>query len=187
MPKGTLYVVTGPSGAGKGTLLGKVIKEDDKIFYSISATTRAPREGEINGVQYYFMSKEEFEQKISENAFLEYASYVDNYYGTLEAPINEKLSEGYDIILEIEVQGAMQVKEKRKDAVMVFIAPPSFDELAERLRGRGTESEEKIAKRLHTAKIELEAASKFDYIVVNDQVEQAVHKIHKILQKHRSE
>lgn len=186
MTKGTLYVVTGPSGAGKGTLLSRVLKEDEKLFYSISATTRAPRPGETDGVQYYFLSKEEFEKKIAEHAFLEYASYVDNYYGTLEAPINEKLSEGYDVILEIEVQGAVQVKEKRNDAVMVFIAPPSFEKLAERLRGRGTESEEKIAKRLETAKIELEAASKFDYIVVNDEIDAAVHEIHSILQKNRT-
>ena len=140
MNKGTLYVFTGPSGAGKGTLLSRLMAEDDRLFYSISATTRAPRSGETDGVQYYFLTRADFERKIAQNAFLEHARYVDNYYGTLEAPVNEKLAEGYDVILEIEVQGAMQVHQKRPDAVMVFIAPPSFEELAARLRGRGTEA-----------------------------------------------
>ena len=157
MRKGTLYVFTGPSGAGKGTLLSILREQDDKLFYSISATTRAPRPGETDGVQYYFLTKADFEEKIAQNAFLEHARYVDNYYGTLEAPVNEKLAEGYDVILEIEVQGAMQVHEKRPDAVMVFIAPPSFEELAARLRGRGTEDEEKVRKRLETAKEELKS------------------------------
>ena len=130
MRKGTLYVFTGPSGAGKGTVLSRLLSEDEKLFFSISATTRAPRPGEKDGVQYYFLTKEDFEAKIAANAFLEHAKYVDNYYGTLEAPVNEKLEAGYDVILEIEVQGAMQVHEKRPDAVMVFIAPPSFEELA---------------------------------------------------------
>ena len=118
MRKGTLYVFTGPSGAGKGTVLSRLLSEDEKLFFSISATTRAPRPGEKDGVQYYFLTKEDFEAKIAANAFLEHAKYVDNYYGTLEAPVNEKLEEGCDVILEIEVQGAMQVHEKRPDAVM---------------------------------------------------------------------
>ena len=118
MRKGTLYVFTGPSGAGKGTVLSRLLSEDEKLFFSISATTRAPRPGEKDGVQYYFLTKEDFEAKIAANAFLEHAKYVDNYYGTLEAPVNEKLEAGYDVILEIEVQGAMQVHEKRPDAVM---------------------------------------------------------------------
>ena len=159
MNKGTLYVFTGPSGAGKGTLLSRLMAEDDRLFYSISATTRAPRSGETDGVQYYFLTRADFERKIAQNAFLEHARYVDNYYGTLEAPVNEKLAEGYDVILEIEVQGAMQVHQKRPDAVMVFIAPPSFEELAARLRGRGTEDEEKVRKRLETAKEELKAGT----------------------------
>lgn len=117
---------------GKGTVLSRLLSEDEKLFFSISATTRAPRPGEKDGVQYYFLTKEDFEAKIAANAFLEHAKYVDNYYGTLEAPVNEKLEEGCDVILEIEVQGAMQVHEKRPDAVMVFIAPPSFEELANR-------------------------------------------------------
>lgn len=186
MRKGSLYVFTGPSGAGKGTLLSRLREQDDRLFYSISATTRAPRPGETDGVQYYFLTKADFEQKIAQNSFLEYACYVENYYGTLEAPVNEKLDEGYDVILEIEVQGAMQVHEKRPDAVMVFIAPPSFEELAARLRGRGTEDEEKVLKRLETAKEELGHQHKFDYVIVNDEIDRAVDEIKAIFQARRS-
>ena len=186
MRKGSLYVFTGPSGAGKGTLLSRLREQDDRLFYSISATTRAPRPGETDGVQYYFLSKADFEEKIAQNAFLEHARYVDNYYGTLEAPVNEKLEEGYDVILEIEVQGAMQVHKKRPDAVMVFIAPPSFEELAARLRGRGTEDEEKVRKRLETAREELKQQDRFDYVVVNDEIDRAVDEIKDILAKRRT-
>ena len=174
MRKGTLYVFTGPSGAGKGTVLGRLVKEDDRLFFSISATTRAPRPGEQDGVHYYFLEKSDFENRIAQGAFLEHAQYVGNYYDTLEAPVNEKLEEGFDVILEIEVQGAMQIKQKRPDAVLVFIAPPSFEELAARLRGRGTEDEAKVQKRLETAKGELAQQDKFDYVVVNDTVDRAV-------------
>ena len=138
-------------------------------------------------MQYYFLTKADFEEKIAQNAFLEHARYVDNYYGTLEAPVNEKLDEGYDVILEIEVQGAMQVHEKRPDAVMVFIAPPSFEELAARLRGRGTEDEEKVQKRLETAKEELKSQDKFDYVVVNDEIDRAVREIQGILAARRED
>ena len=186
MRKGTLYVFTGPSGAGKGTVLGRLREQDDRLFYSISATTRAPRPGESDGVQYYFLTRADFEEKIAQNAFLEHARYVDNYYGTLEAPVDEKLAAGYDVILEIEVQGAMQVHKKRPDAVMVFIAPPSFEELAARLRGRGTESEEKIQKRLETAREELTHQGEFDYVIVNDEVERAVDEIRGILAARRA-
>ena len=185
MRKGTLYVFTGPSGAGKGTLLSRLRAEDDKVFYSISATTRAPRPGEVEGVHYHFLTKDDFERSIAHNAFLEYARYVDNYYGTLEAPVEEKLNAGFDVILEIEVQGAMQVHEKRPDAVMVFIAPPSFEELAVRLRGRGTEDEEKVRKRLETARTELQSMDRFDYVVVNDEIDRAVRELHGILDARR--
>ena len=185
MRKGSLYVFTGPSGAGKGTLLSRLREQDDRLFYSISATTRAPSPGETDGVQYYFLTKADFEEKIAQNAFLEYACYVENYYGTLEAPVNEKLDEGYDVILEIEVQGAMQVHEKRPDAVMVFIAPPSFEELAARLRGRGTEDEDKVLKRLETAKEELKHQNEFDHVVVNDEIDRAVDEIKGIFAAHR--
>ena len=173
MNKGTLYVFTGPSGAGKGTLLSRLMAGDDRLFYSISATTRAPRPGETDGVQYYFLTRADFERKIAQNAFLEHARYVDNYYGTLEAPVNEKL-------------GAMQVHQKRPDAVMVFIAPPSFEELAARLRGRGTEDEEKVRKRLETAKEELKSRDRFDYVVVNDEIDRAVRELQGILAARRT-
>ena len=173
MRKGTLYVFTGPSGAGKGTVLSRLLSEDEKLFFSISATTRAPRPGEKDGVQYYFLTKEDFEAKIAANAFLEHAKYVDNYYGTLEAPVNEKLEAGYDVILEIEVQGAMQIREKRPDAAMIFVAPPDFATLETRLRGRQTEAEDAIALRLETAKHELQQIPKFDYVVINDDLTRA--------------
>lgn len=186
MHKGTLYVFTGPSGAGKGTLLSEIRKGDDRLFLSISATTRAPRPGEIDGVHYYFLKKADFEKKISENAFLEYAGYVDNYYGTLAAPVDRMLEDGKDVILEIEVQGAMQVKTKRPDAVMVFIAPPSFEELAARLRGRGTEDEEKVQKRLSIAQQELKSIDRFDFVVVNDEIERAARELRAIIDARRA-
>lgn len=185
MRKGNLYVFTGPSGAGKGTLLSRLREQDERLFYSISATTRAPRPGETNGVQYYFLTREEFERKIAQNAFLEHACYVDNYYGTLEAPVDAKLAEGYDVVLEIEVQGAMQVHQKRPDAVMVFIAPPSFEELAARLRGRGTEDEDKVLKRLETAREELKHQDAFDHVVVNDEIDRAIDELKGIFAAHR--
>jgi len=185
MSKGTLYIFTGPSGAGKGTLISRLRELDERLYYSVSATTRAPRPGEQNGMQYLFLTKEEFERKIRENAFLEYAGYVENYYGTLEAPVNEKLDEGFDVILEIEVQGALQVHEKRPDAVMVFIAPPSFEALEARLRGRGTEDEQKIMKRLETARNELAHKNEFDYVVINDRVNRAADELLKILSLRR--
>lgn len=171
--RGTLYIFTGPSGTGKGTLLNRVMQQDKNLFLSVSATTRAPRSGEVDGQQYYFLTKEAFAEKVEQGAFLEYATYVGNHYGTLEAPVEERLQAGKDVILEIEVQGAMHVHEKRPDAVMIFVAPPSFEELAARLRGRGTETESVITNRLETAKKELSYQEKFDYIIVNDDLEQA--------------
>lgn len=172
--KGRLYVFTGPSGTGKGTILGRVLAQDKKVFLSVSATTRAPREGERDGVHYYFLTREAFEEKIAQHAFLEHAQYVGNYYGTLEAPVNAQLEEGHDVVLEIEVQGAMQIHEKRPDAVMVFVAPPSMEELERRLCGRGTESEDKIRGRMETAEREMAFADRFDYIIVNDDLDKAV-------------
>ena len=172
--KGRLYVFTGPSGTGKGTILGRVLAQDKKVFLSVSATTRAPREGERDGVHYYFLSREAFEEKIAQHAFLEHAQYVGNYYGTLEAPVNAQLEKGNDVVLEIEVQGAMQIHEKRPDAVMVFVAPPSMEELERRLCGRGTESEDKIRGRMETAEREMTFADRFDYIIVNDDLDKAV-------------
>ena len=183
--RGILFVLSGPSGSGKGTAI-KELMGRRPLKLSVSATTRAPRPGEVDGVQYYFLTRADFERKIAQNAFLEHARYVDNYYGTLEAPVNEKLAEGYDVILEIEVQGAMQVHQKRPDAVMVFIAPPSFEELAARLRGRGTEDEEKVRKRLETAKEELKSRDRFDYVVVNDEIDRAVRELQGILAARRT-
>lgn len=186
MHNGKLYVFTGPSGAGKGTLLSRLCAADPRLSVSISATTRAPRAGEQDGAHYHFLSREAFEELIADDAFLEYARYVDNYYGTLEQPVNEKLQQGHDVVLEIEVQGAMQVKRKRADAVMIFIAPPSFEELEKRLRGRGTEQEDKVKKRLETAKIELESKNQFDYVIVNDDIDRAYSELRAILDAHRA-
>ncbi len=187
MHKGRLYVFTGPSGAGKGTVLHRLLDEVPGLSLSVSATTRVPRPGEQDGVHYYFISKQAFEQKIAENAFLEYAEYVDNYYGTPERPVEEQLAAGRDVILEIEVQGAMQVHRKRPDAVMVFLAPPSLEELDARLHGRGTESEEKIRQRLETARRELEYQRNFAHIVVNDTVDHAVALLKALILHNRTE
>lgn len=185
MRKGRLYVFTGPSGAGKGTVLRQLLEEVPALYLSISATTREPRPGEVDGVHYFFISKEEFEDKIAENAFLEHACYVGQYYGTLEGPVDAHLSEGIDVILEIEVQGAMQVHEKRPDAIMVFLAPPSLGELSARLHGRGTESEEKIQKRMAAARRELQYEDRFDHIVINDTVERAVAELRGLILSNR--
>lgn len=182
---GKLYVFTGPSGTGKGTILSQVLKQDARLFLSVSATTRAPREGEIHGGHYYFLDKQTFEDKINKGEFLEYAQYVGNYYGTLEEPVNEQLKNGNDVILEIEVQGAMQIHEKRPDSVMIFVAPPSIEELERRLVGRGTENPEKVAARMKTAEEELKQADKFDYIIVNDDLDCAIADLLAILRAER--
>ena len=174
MSKGTLYVFTGPSGTGKGTILKQVLEADDRIQLSVSATTRDPRPGEENGVHYWFLSQDEFLKKIDEAAFLEHACYVGNYYGTLEAPVNTQLESGYDVVLEIEVQGALQIHEKRPDAIMIFVAPPSIEELESRLRGRGTEAEDKVVARIEAARGEMEQMNHFDYIIVNDDLQTAI-------------
>ena len=179
---GLLVVVSGPSGCGKGTVLKQLIENDEHVFYSVSATTRSPRVGEVDGVHYYFISKEQFEEKIASGGMLEYGSYVGNYYGTPKQAVEEKCAAGYDVILEIEVQGAMQLREKCPDAVFVFIIPPSMEELEHRLVNRQTETQEVIQNRLNTARTELQFAPKYDYIVVNQTVEQAVSDIRAILQ-----
>ena len=185
MRKGRLYVVAGPSGVGKGTVLRKMMEQVPGIFLSISLATRDPRPGEQDGVDYYFITESEFRQKIAEKAFLEHAEYSHAYYGTLKAPVDEHLSAGMDVVLEIDVQGAMQVRAKNPDVAMVFIAPPSLEELARRLRGRGTESEEKVQERLEAARRELEAQPQFDYVIVNDIVENAVEQLKQIFLENR--
>lgn len=182
--KAKLIIFTGPSGVGKGTILADFFKRvDNNIVYSISNTTRNPRDGEINGMHYFFVSKNEFEKMIKEDSFLEYAQYSDNYYGTNKKFVDEKINEGKSVLLEIELQGALQVMEKRPDAVTIFIKPPNFKELEKRLRGRHSEDEETILKRLEAAKIELTNANKFHYTIENDTVDKAVDELIRIYHK----
>ena len=180
MSKGILMVVSGPSGCGKGTVLAEILKSD-KIFYSVSATTRSPRPGETDGVNYYFLTKEKFEEMIAGDGMLEYASYCGNYYGTPRKPVEDMLEKGCHVILEIEVQGAMKIKEKCPDAVFIFILPPSLKELRRRLEKRGTESNEVIEKRLGEAAGEISHAYKYDYAVVNGELSEAVNDLRSII------
>ena len=173
MSEGLLIVVSAPSGCGKGTILGEVLKNDN-FYYSVSATTRAPREGEVNDVNYHFLSKDEFERLIADDGMLEYAQFCGNYYGTPKKAVFDKLSEGKDVILEIEVQGAMKVHEKCPEAVMVFILPPSVETLRERLTKRGTETPDVIKKRVSEAAREIEQAYNYDYVIVNDDLDTAI-------------
>ena len=181
MNKGSLFVITGPSGTGKGTVLKEVIKSLDRLYFSVSATTRKPREGEVDGVHYHFLTKDRFEELIAADRFLEYAQYAENYYGTPLDPVLDQLEQGNDVLLEIEVQGALQVKQRMPQAVLVFIAPPSFEELENRLRGRGTETEEVICKRLAIARQECANMDEFRFIVVNDKVEDAADRLRAII------
>lgn len=180
MSKGILMVVSGPSGCGKGTVLAEILKSD-RIFYSVSATTRSPRPGETDGVNYYFLTKEKFEEMIAGNEMLEYASFCGNYYGTPRKPVEDMLEKGCHVILEIEVQGAMKIKEKCPDAVFIFILPPSLKELRRRLEKRGTESEEVIEKRLGEAAGEISQAYKYDYAVINGELSEAVDDLRSII------
>jgi guanylate kinase len=175
--RGLLLVVSGPSGSGKGTVLSSLFERRNNLFYSVSATTRSPRPGEIDGREYYFLTRQEFERKIDDGGMLEHACYCDNYYGTPRSAVEEQCNNGIDVILEIEVQGAMQVKKAWPDCVTIFIEPPSPQELERRLRGRGTESDEVIKNRLNTAMQEINHVREYDYIVVNDEVEEAAAKI----------
>ncbi len=173
MNKGRLIVFSAPSGCGKGTMLEQILKNED-FCVSVSATTRSPREGEVDGVNYYFISKDEFTERIGEGKFLEYAEYCGNFYGTPMDKVNEMLEKGKNVILEIEVQGAVKVMNKRPDALSIFIAPPSINELRRRLHKRGTESDEVIEQRVAQASNEVALAAKYDYIIVNDALEEAV-------------
>ena len=166
--KGTLFVFSGPSGVGKGTLNARLFAEfGDQIAFSVSATTRAPREGEIDGKHYFFISRQEFENRIANNDFLEYAQFAGNCYGTPKPYVMSLLEQGKNVLLEIEVQGAMQVMERMPECVSIFVLPPSFEELERRLRGRGTESEEKVRARLETARGEIAYAPRYQYQIVN--------------------
>ncbi|MCR5787479.1 MAG: guanylate kinase [Bacilli bacterium] len=179
--RGNLIVISGPSGAGKDTIVNELLKENENIWLSISATSRKPRSGEIDGIHYFFLTKEEFEERIKDNDFLEYASYNDNYYGTPKSDIVEKLNNGIDVVLVIEIQGALKVKELIPEAVFIFIMPPSMSELRRRLVDRKTEDKEKILKRFKTAYKEINEITKYNYVVINDQVKDAVDKVKAIL------
>lgn len=179
--KGLLIVLSGPSGVGKGTVCGALREHDTDIKYSVSATTRQPRAGETDGVSYFFKSKEEFERMIAEGEMLEFAQYVNNYYGTPRAYVEDMIARGHDVILEIEVQGALQVKETFPEGVFIFLMPPSLNELRSRIEGRGTESGDLIDSRMTVAKDEIELMDKYDYVVENDQVDLAVERIKSIV------
>lgn len=181
MTKGKTFIISGPSGVGKSTVLRELFKGREDLYFSISATTREPREGEQDGVHYHFVDVERFQQLIEADALLEYAEYVGNFYGTPKKYVDKAMNEGKDVILDIEVQGALQVCAKRPETVCIFIAPPSWEELERRLKGRGTDSDEKIQKRLLRAKAELQTADVYDYFVINDSVEQAVRELSAIM------
>ena len=177
---GKLFVISGASGVGKGTVLKKVMERRGDLSFSVSATTRPPRPGEIEGFHYYFISKEKFEEMIREDAFLEYDAHNDNYYGTPMAQLNDKLRCG-SVLLDIEPVGAKNVKEKRDEAVLIFIMPPSVEELERRLRGRGDTSDEQIEIRMERAKWELEQRTWYDHVVVNDNLDTCVEELLKII------
>ena len=181
--KGILIVVSGFSGSGKGTIMSRLMEEHPDIYaLSITATTRAPRPGEAHGREYFFVSTEEFESMIARQELIEYARYVNNYYGTPREYVSRQLALGKDVILEIEIQGALKVKEAFPDTLLLFVTPPSAEELKSRLLGRGTEEEAVVASRLSRAWQEAQGVEAYDYLVVNDQLEECVQKVHAIIQ-----
>ena len=180
MSKGKLFVISGASGVGKSTVLSTLMQGRKDLRFSVSATTRQPRPGEVDGVSYYFVTKETFQKMIEEDAFLEYDGHMDNFYGTPSAQLEEKLAVG-NVILDIEPNGAFAVRAKRPDAVLVFVAPPSMEELERRLRGRGDTSEEQMKLRLERALWEMEQSKKYDHIVINDQVDACADHINRII------
>ncbi|MBQ2945800.1 MAG: guanylate kinase [Clostridia bacterium] len=178
-----IFVISAPSGTGKGTVIAELLKRDENLYYSVSMTTRSPRAGEENGVSYHFVTRETFLEKLKNNEILEYTEYCDNFYGTPLDILEQKMSEGKNCLLEIDVVGAENIRKMRKDAVLLFIAPPSMEELERRLRKRGTETDEVIAKRLAAANSEMEKQSLFDYVVINGELEKAVNDIENIIKK----
>lgn len=183
--KGKLFVISGSSGVGKGTLLQGLLKNNSDMILSISATTRKPRNGEKDEVNYFFVTKEEFQKEIENNEFLEWAEFNGNFYGTRQKYVEKKLNEGKNLILEIETRGAFQIKKKLPDTVLIFILPPSLEELEKRLRGRNTEDEETILGRLHEAFREIECSKDYDYKIVNDNLEKALEDLQNIINKNR--
>jgi guanylate kinase len=183
--RGLLIVISGPSGAGKGTICKSFMDRNKNVALSVSATTRAPRNGEVEGINYYFMTKEEFKDKIHTNDFLEYAEVYDNYYGTPKSNVEEILESGKDVILEIDIQGALKVKENTEEGVFIFILPPSMQELKKRIINRGSETQESLMKRFKSAYKEINFISKYNYAVVNDKLEMAVEKLEAIISAER--
>ena len=179
--RGKTFIISGPSGVGKSTVLGALLEKRPDLYFSVSATTRSPRPGEVDGVHYHFLNVDTFREWISKDEFLEYAEYVGNFYGTPKKYVDEAMNKGRDVILDIEIQGAIQVCGKRPDTVRIFIAPPSWTELERRLTERGTDSPEKIQKRLLRAKVEFQTAHTYDYFVINDTVENAVNELDAII------
>ena len=185
--RGILVVVSGPSGSGKGTICSELNKRrKDDVTISISVTSRRPRTNDIEGENYYFKTEQEFERMIENDELLEWIRYCDNYYGTPKYSIDEKLDKGMNVVLEIEVNGALNIKKRYKDSVLIFVVPPKYEDLIERLRGRGTEAEAVIQKRINKAIVEIQSVESYDYLVVNDTIQNAVYQLESIIDAERS-
>ncbi|MBQ4482396.1 MAG: guanylate kinase [Lachnospiraceae bacterium] len=180
--RGILTVVSGFAGSGKGTVMKKLVEGHDEYALSVSATSRSPRPGEQEGISYFFKSREEFEKMIADDELLEYAEYVGNYYGTPKDFVFSRMDEGKDVILEIELQGAMQIKEKYPDTLLIFLSPPDAGELFRRLKGRGTETDEVIEKRMKRAAEEAQSIKNYDYLIINDNIDECVRRVHEAIQ-----